>query len=334
MILNMIGVIGSGTWATAIVKILLEQEGRKVNWWVRSDEVREGLLATGRNPIYLPSVQFDLERLCISGDLAQVVADSEYLFLVVPSAYIGDTLEQLPKAAYKGKKMISAIKGVLPKRRTSVSVFLENTLKVKRNDICVISGPTHAEEASRKMPTFLTMASNSPTLAIEVEQMMRCSYLHTTHTTDILAVERVGLTKNIYAIAAGICQGLGYGDNLNAVMVSAAMRELSNLLKVFPSTTRNIADNCYLGDLMVTCWSHHSRNRRLGELIAKGNKLDDIFAKMGTVPEGYYSAQNYHELALIIGRTDDIPIVEAVYRILYEEADPRTEIDFLIDNVF
>ena len=330
----MIGVIGSGTWATAIVKILLEQEDRKVNWWVRSDEVREGLQAKGRNPKYLPSVQFDRKRLNVSGDLAQVVADSDYLFLVVPSAYIADTLEQLPKSAYKGKKSISAIKGVLPTRRTSVSVYLENTLKVKRNDICVITGPTHAEEASRKMPTFLTMASNSPTLAIEVEQMMRCDYLHTTHTSDILAVERVGLTKNIYAIAAGICQGLGYGDNLNAVMVSAAMRELGNLLKVYPAIHRNIADNCYLGDLMVTCWSHHSRNRRLGEMIAQGVKLEDIFAKMGTVPEGYFSAQNYHELALMIGRTDEIPIVEAVYRILYEDADPKTEIDYLIDNVF
>lgn len=330
----MIGVIGSGSWATAIVKILLEQEGRKVNWWVRSDEVREGLLTKGRNPKYLPSVQLDPERIVVSGDLAQVVSESEYLFLVVPSAYIADTLEQLPKSAYKGKKMISAIKGVLPKRRTSVSVYLENTLKIKRSDICVITGPTHAEEASRKMPTFLTMASNSPTLAIEVEQMMRCSYLHTAHSTDIMAVERVGLTKNIYAIAAGICQGLGYGDNLNAVMVSAAMRELSNLVKVFPAVSRNIADNCYLGDLMVTCWSHHSRNRRMGELLAKGNKLEDIFAQMGTVPEGYFSAQNMHELGMLIGRNDEMPIVEAVYRILYEEADPKTEIDYLIDNVF
>ncbi len=326
--------IGSGSWATAIVKILLEEEDRKVNWWVRSDDVRDSLQRQGRNPRHLPGVRLDNSRLNISGDLAQVVADSDYLFLVTPSAYIADVLEQLPRSAYKGKKIISAIKGVLPKRRTSVSIYLENTMKVKRNDICVISGPTHAEEAGRGMPTFLTMASNSPTLAIEVEQMMRCPYLHTTHTTDILAVERVGLTKNIYAIAAGICQGLGYGDNLNAVMVSAAMRELTNLIRVYPSVNRNIADNCYLGDLMVTCWSHHSRNRRMGEMLAKGEKLDDIFAKMGTIPEGYFSAHNLHELSLMIGRNDDMPIVEAVYRILYEEADPKTEIDFLIDNVF
>ena len=330
----MIGVIGSGTWATAIIKILLEQEDRKVNWWVRSEEVRNGLLNNGRNPKYLPDVQLDTQRLNISGDLAQVVADSEYLFLVIPSAYVASVLEQLPKAAYKGKKFISAIKGVLPEKRTSVSVYLENSFKIKRNDICVISGPTHAEEASRCMPTFLTMASRSTALATEVEQMMRCSYLHTTHTTDIWVLERVGLLKNIYAICAGICQGLGYGDNLNAVMVSAAMREVATLTRNYATPAFNITDNCYLGDLMVTCWSHHSRNRRLGEEVAKGRKLDDIFAEMGMIAEGYFSAKNYHELGIMTGTVDSMPIAEAVYRILYEEADPKTEIDYLIDNVF
>ena len=330
----MIGVIGSGTWATAIVKILLEQEDRTVNWWVRSDEVRKGLLSKGRNPKYLPDVQFDTRRLNISGDLSKVVAESEYLFLVIPSAHIANVLDQLPKAAYKGKKFISAIKGVIPDKRVSVSVYLENMLKIKRNNICVISGPTHAEEASRCMPTFLTMASYSPTLAIEVEQMMRCSYLHTTHTTDIWFLERVGLLKNIYAIGAGICQGLGYGDNLNAVMVSAAMRELGKLTTLFNVASTNVTENCYLGDLMVTCWSRHSRNRRLGEAIAKGQRLEEIFAEMGMVAEGYYSSKNYHELGMMAGRVDEMPIAEAVYRILYEEADPKTEIDNLIDNVF
>ena len=330
----MIGVIGSGSWATAIVKILLEQEDRRINWWVRSEKVRDGLLKDGHNPVHLPKVKFDTSRLDISGDLAEVVAKSEVLFLVIPSAFIASVMEQLPRSTYKGKKIVSAIKGVIPDKRVAVSVYLENTLKVKRNDICVISGPTHAEEASRGMPTFLTMASNSPTLAIEVEQLMRCPYLHTTHTTDILGVERVGLLKNVYAICAGMCQGLNLGDNLNAVMVSAAMRELIHLIQVFPSVNRNIADNCYLGDLMVTCWSKHSRNRRLGEELAKGGQTDEIFERMGTVAEGFYSAKNYHELGMMIGRCDEMPIVEAVYRVLYEGADPKTEIDYLIDNVF
>lgn len=330
----MIGVIGSGTWATAIVKILLEQEDRTVNWWVRSDEVRDGLERDGRNPKYLPSVQLNQKRLNLSGDLAKVVAQSDYLFLVTPSAYIATVLETLPKSAYKGKKFISAIKGIIPDKRTSVSVYLETTFKIKKNDICVISGPTHAEEAGHGMPTFLTMASNSPTLAIEVEQMMRCPYLHTTHTTDIWVVERIGLTKNIYAICAGMCQGLGYGDNLNAVMVSAAMRETSRLTRLYSTQSVPITDNWYLGDMMVTCWSKHSRNRRLGEEVAKGKKLEDIFAEMGMIAEGYFSAKNYHELGLMTGKVDEMPIVEAVYHVLYEGADPKTEIDNLIEHVF
>ena len=330
----MIGVIGSGTWATAIVKILLEQEGRKINWWVRSDEVRNGLEHDGHNPKYLPSVQLDNSRLNLSGNLAEVVGDSDYLFLVTPSAYIADVLETLPKSAYKGKKFISAIKGIIPDKRTSVSVYLETTFKIKKNDICVISGPTHAEEASRCMPTFLTMASASPTLAIEVEQMMRCPYLHTTHTSDICVVERIGLTKNIYAICAGMCQGLGYGDNLNAVMVSAAMRETSRLTRLYSSQNVPTTDNWYLGDMMVTCWSKHSRNRRLGEEIAKGKALNDIFTEMGMIAEGYFSAKNCHELGMMTGKVDEMPIVEAVYHVLYEGADPKAEIDYLIEHVF
>lgn len=330
----MIGIIGSGTWATAIVKILLEQPDRHINWWVRSPEIREGIARDGHNPKYLASVDLDASRLHVSGDLSQVVAESEYLFLVTPSAYIAQVLEQLPRAAYKGKKFISATKGIIPDKKMSVSVYLESVFKIKKNDICVISGPTHAEEVGRGMPTFLTMASNSPTLAIEVEQLMQCSYLHTSHTTDIWIVERLGLLKNIYAIAAGICQGLGYGDNLNAVMVSAAMRELNRHTKNYTSTSFNTADNCYLGDLMVTCWSHHSRNRRLGEAIAQGKDLDTIFREMGMIAEGYFSAKNYHELGLLTGKGDEMPIVEAVYRVLYENSDPKTEIDTLIDTVF
>ena len=330
----MIGVIGSGSWATAIVKILQEQPDRTINWWVRSEEACKELRLNGRNPKHLPSIQLDKERLNISSDLSKIVEESEYLFLVTPSAYIASVLEQLPAAAYKGKKFVSAIKGVIPEKRTNVSFYLESAFKVKRNNICVISGPTHAEEVGNNMPTFLTVASYSPSLAIEVEQMMSCPYLHTTHSTDIQAIERLGLVKNIYAIAAGMCQGLGYGDNLNAVMVSAAMRELMNLIKAYPSLSRNIADNCYLGDLMVTCWSKHSRNRRLGEEVAKGGKIEDIFQRMGTVAEGYFSAKNFHEIGILLGKVDEMPILEAVYRVLYEGADVKTEIDQLIDNVF
>lgn len=330
----MIGVIGSGSWATGIVKILLEKADREVCWWVRNKEIRDSIKQKGYNPKHLPEAHLDSTRLVLPDTLSEVVEACSDLFIAIPSAYVAEVLGTLPKEAYEGKNIISAVKGVIPDKRVSVSVYLEKMLKVKRSRICVISGPTHAEEAGRGMPTFLTMASANLTLAIAVEQMMQCSYLHTSHTNDIWMLERVGLLKNIYAICAGICQGLGYGDNLNAVMVSAAARELNKLTRSVGPTPINVSDNCFLGDLMVTCWSHHSRNRRLGEEIAHGRKLDDIFKEMGMMAEGYFSAKNYHELGMMAGKVDEMPIAEAVYRILYEETDPRTEIEYLIDHVF
>ena len=287
---NKIGMIGSGSWATAIVKILLERAGREVNWWVRSDETYEKIIAEGRNPRHLHEARLDATRLHVSTDLQQVIADSTYLLLAVPSAYLHEVLKSLPREAFQGKKLISAIKGTIPDCCLSVSMYLREYFGVSRDAICVVSGPSHAEEVCREMPTFLTLASSNIVLANEMACMLRCSYLHTTTTTDIDGVERCGLGKNIYAIAAGLCQGLDYGDNLNAVLTAAAMREMHNLLDhSMPCPDRNIYDNYYMGDLVVTCWSHHSRNRALGEAVARGEKPEEVFASTGSVAEGYYS---------------------------------------------
>ncbi len=333
MIQKMIGMIGSGSWATALVKILLENAGQKINWWVRSDDVREGLLSEGHNPKRLPHVQLDTSRLNITNDIAEVVRNSSILFLAIPSAYIGDTLELLSKSAYAGRRFVSAIKGVMPRRKKSVSMFLEQTIGVSPDDVCVVSGPSHAEEVGAGMPTFLTVASRSRSLYEEVEHLLSCSYIHTRHTTDIDGVERCGLGKNIYAIAVGLCQGLGYGDNLNAVMTTAAFREIKGLINhCLPNPERDMDQPCYLGDLMVTCWSRHSRNRRLGEMVAQGYTPEQAFEVMGTVAEGYYSVKNMHEISLQMGVY--LPIAETVYRVMYENSDPRMEIEKLIADVF
>lgn len=333
MIQNKIGMIGSGSWASALVKILLENKEQEVVWWVRNPQVREGIALTGRNPLHLQEVEFDTERLHLSGQLGDVVAACSHLFLAVPSAYIGDTLETIPADAYAGRKFVSAIKGLLPRRKKTVSMYLEQTIGASVDDVCVISGPSHAEEVAAEMPTFLTVASRSHSLYEEVEQMLKCHYIHTSHSTDIDGVERCGLGKNIYAIAAGMCQGLGYGDNLNAVLTTAAYREMARLLnRCLPSENRDMSQACYLGDLMVTCWSNHSRNRRLGSMVAVGTKPEDAFAAMGTIAEGYYSVRNLHELA---GQLQlHLPIAEAVYRVLYEHSDPRKEMEELIAHVF
>lgn len=332
---KMIGVIGGGSWATAIVKILQENKTREIGWWVRSNDMKERLSRDGRNPRHLSTVRLDPSRLRITNDLGELLAGYDLLLLAVPSAYLHDVLSHVPTEAYRGKRFISAVKGTIPDCCMSVSEYLGSQLGVAKEDICVVSGPSHAEEVAACMPTFITVASRNVAFADEVADMLRCSYTHTTVTDDIDGIEHCVLAKNIYAIAAGICQGLGYGDNLNAVLTSAALREIgTNLDKYIPHEGRRIEDYCYLGDLMVTCWSGHSRNRALGVAVATGKRPQTVFARTGSVAEGYFSVKNMHSIYERLGDSASIPISEAVYRILYEGANPRKEIENLINNVF
>ena len=334
MIQNMIAVIGSGSWATALVKILQENSPQRVNWWTRSKAAADGIAATGRNPLHLSEVQLDPTRLWVSDDLQTVVDASDMLLLAVPSAYIDKVLSTLGSGSLKGHRIVSAIKGTLPDCCMSVSQYIEQTFGVAPDDICVVSGPSHAEEVAHCMPTYLTAASRNEALARQVADRLRCHYIVTSVSTDIDGVERCGLAKNIYAIAAGIGSGLGYGDNLNAVLTAGAIREIDAIIeKGIPYPGRNILDNCYLGDLIVTCWSRHSRNRALGEAVAQGEKPEEVFARTGSIAEGYYSVKNMHRIAKSLETTDRIPIAETVYRILYKGADPRQEMEKLIENV-
>ncbi len=305
-----------------------------MNWWARSKVVADEIAATGRNPKHLSEVKLDPSTLWVSDDLRAVVEASDELLLAVPSAYIDKVLSQLPPKALQGHRIISAVKGTLPDCCMSISQYVEQTFGVEPDDICIVSGPSHAEEVAHGMPTYLTAASRNEAFAREVADRLRNNYIITSVSTDTDGVERCGLAKNIYAIAAGIGSGLGYGDNLNAVLTAGAIREMSQLLeKNLPLPGRNILDNCYLGDLIVTCWSRHSRNRALGEAVARGEKPEEVFARTGSIAEGYYSVRNMHRIAKSTGNTDRIPIAEAVYRILYKGADPRKELEHLIETV-
>lgn len=320
----MIGVVGSGSWATALVKILLEKKSQTLNWWVRDDATRQALVTEGHNPRHLVTASIDTSRTTISTDLATVVADSDLLLLALPAAYVADTLGQLPADAYHGHRFISAVKGYVPQEAMSVSQYLEHKLFVPSSDICVISGPSHAEEVVEEQPTFLTIASRNRQMSEEVAAMLRCPYIHTSTFGEVACLELCGLAKNIYAIAAGIAVGLGYGDNLLAVLTTAAARELQKLIPVTTPTTQ------FLGDLMVTCFSRHSRNRALGEALARGTSADEHFKHTRMVAEGFHSADVMHRLSL----PAPTPIADAVYRILHEGANPRKEMEYLIDNVF
>ena len=315
--------LGSGSWATAIVKILLEEQHRTLRWWVRSPEVCNSLQTTGRNPRHLTALQLDSCRLTVSTDLAATVADSDLLVLAVPSVYVRDLLLQLPPDAYRGKRIVSAVKGYIRGCEMSITQFLEQELHIPSDNIGVVSGPSHAEEVAEERPTFLTVASHNRQLADEVASLLRCRYIHTSVSDEVNTIELCGLTKNVYAVAAGLAAGVGYGDNLVAVLTTAAAHELQGLL---PETTLAFR---LLSDLIVTCFSRHSRNRALGEAVSHGISPEEHFRTTGMVAEGYYSARAMHQMTTPC----PTPIAEAVYRVLYLDAEPKKEIDYLIDNV-
>ena len=331
---NMIGVIGSGSWATALVKILLEDPERTLNWWVRDEGLQRSLQEEGINSKHLSDVRLDASRIHVTCSLSEVVKSSSDLFIVTPSAFVGDTLSMLPASAYEGKNMISAVKGAVLGKGLPMTVFLEKELNVDPCRICVVSGPSHAEEVALNLPTFLAVASQNEGLAEEVASMLRCDYLRACVTTDMEGVEYTAIMKNIYAIAVGICRGLNYGDNLCAVLTAAAVKEIGRVLDAtFPLAGRDITDYCYLGDLMVTCWSQHSRNRALGLAVSRGDDPQSVFARMGSIAEGYFSAKIVHDHNATKREKIETPILESVYRVLYDGANPREEFGHLINRV-
>lgn len=319
----MIGILGSGSWATAIVKILLEDNSRKVNWWVRRTETCDSIQHTGRNPIHLKEIDLDKDRLNVSTNLSEVVEGSDVLIVAIPSIYVASVLNQLSPKAYQGKQLVSVVKGFVTEKHTSVSYFLRQSMQVSEENICVVSGPSHAEEVACGQPTFLTVASSNLRLAKKIAEELQCNYIHTNISDNVDGLELCGLAKNVYAVAAGMAAGVGYGDNLIAVLTAAAACELKTLVN------SNEIPRLFLSDLMVTCFSRHSRNRRLGEAIANGTTPADHFAATGMVAEGYYSAEILHAMP----KHQPTPIADAVYRVLYCGTNPKEEIDLLIQTV-
>ena len=320
----MIGVIGSGSWGTAIVKILLEKENREINWWVRSKEVEQSLKKWGRNSHHLSGLHFDKTRIHPSSNITETVSGSDLLIVAVPSAYIASCLEGLDRHAFDQHSIASAVKGYVPETGCSVSQYMQSVWGVKPDRMCVVSGPSHAEEVAAGQCTFLDVASSNTDLATRVADALRCSYVHCSTGSDVATLELCGLGKNVYAIGAGIASALGHGDNLCAVLTAAAAHELQNLTGCITPTFP------LLGDLVVTCFSQHSRNRALGQAVVSGIAPEEHFRRTGMVAEGYYSALAMHNMA----KNAPTPIAEAIYRILYQCSDPKTEMQYLIDNIF
>ncbi len=315
-------VVGYGSWATAIVKILCEQ-GCKVGWHIRNEEVIEGLLSEGSNPKYLRDVEFDVSQLSISTDINEIVRKHDIIIMATPSAYLKDILSPLSESL-QDKLVVSAIKGIVAGDDDYLTVieFLNKHYDVPFSQQGIITGPSHAEEVALERLSYLTVVSPDIDHAHIIGSKIECKYIKVQYSTDLYGVEYATVLKNIYAIAVGVALGLGYGDNFIAVLIANSAREMNNFLTAaYPEEHRDTRESAYLGDLLVTCYSSYSRNRRLGLLMGKGFTIKSALNEMTMVSEGYFAADCIRHVNT--QKSVDMPIATMVYDILYKGAKAR-----------
>lgn len=321
-------VIGGGSWATALTKILTGN-GHEVNWWVRRSEMADYINTHHHNPDYLSDVEIDISKTTVTTDINLALNDAEQAILAVPSAFVEQAFETMKAGALHNKKVFSAIKGIIPSRLMIVGDYLHHQLKLPLNDIGVITGPCHAEEVALEKLSYLTIACQNPETASQFAEMIKCRYIKATVSDDIYGTEYAAVLKNVIAIASGICHGLGYGDNFQAVLVSNSLQEIKRFIDAVHPTERDINDSAYLGDLLVTCYSQFSRNRTFGNMIGKGYSVTSAQMEMNMIAEGYYA------VACIQKINDKLkvkmPVCEAVYNILYKKLPARKEIEQLAE---
>lgn len=325
-------VLGGGSWATAIVKMLCENLD-EVGWYMRSEQSLNFIKQHRHNPNYLSSVEFNLQQLNLSNDINETVSNADYLIFVIPSAFLHQELEKLT-VSLEDKVVFSAIKGIVPETSLIVGDHFNTHYKVPFNNIGVISGPCHAEEVALERLSYLTIASADNEKAKIVADILNSDYIKCTTSDDVLGIEYAAVLKNIYAVAAGIAHGLGYGDNFQSVLMSNAIREMKKYVKKVHKMKRDINDSAYLGDLLVTGYSIFSRNRTFGTMIGKGYTVKSAQLEMSMIAEGYYATKSAYLLNQQKGKKKaKTPIINAVYAILYEHKDPRKTFKKLTDKL-
>lgn len=312
-------VIGHGSWATALVR-QLTQGGERVGWYVRNGEVLESLRSEGRNSRYLSDTEFDRSRIAPSGDLDAVVRGAEVIILATPSAYLKEFLTPL-RTPLRDKFIVSAIKGIVPGDYQTVVEYMHDRYELSYKQIGLISGPSHAEEVSRGRLSYLTVVCTDGENARALGNRLASESLAISYSTDLYGIEYAAILKNIYAIAVGMAAGLGYGDNFLAVLIANCARELTRFLEESYPAPRDTQASAYLGDLLVTCYSTYSRNRRLGLLIGHGCTVRSALNEMTMVAEGYFAADCIRHINF--RHRIEMPIAEMVYRVLYEGASAR-----------
>ncbi len=313
-------VIGHGSWATAIVKVLTMNE-LSVGWYVRNSEVMESLLNEGHNCRYLSDVDFDMNRVQLSGDVNAIIAAAGIVFLVTPAAYLKDYLSDL-HVSLKEKMVVSAIKGVIPDEKMFVTDYLKQRYELCDSQLCFVCGPTHAEEVGHGQLTYLSLACSNIGNARIVGDKLHTSFLKVNYKRDIRYLEHSSVLKNIYAVVVGLAVGLGYGDNFIAVLVANCIKEMYFLLdpqSVYELT--KFEPSNFFGDLLVSCYSSHSRNRQLGMLIGRGNTVKTALNEMTMVAEGYFASAMMPNLPE--EQRKQLPIAMAAYQVLHQDLPAR-----------
>ncbi|MGV3685462.1 MAG: NAD(P)H-dependent glycerol-3-phosphate dehydrogenase [Daejeonella sp.] len=327
-----IAVVGGGSWATAIVKILGDNlNDKEVYWWMRNLDAIEHIKKYKHNPHYLSSVETKVSGAHISANLKEVISGCDMVLLNVPAAFLKEALAGIEEKDLKGKKIISAIKGIVPEDNLIIGEFMNRNYQIPFSDIVVISGPCHAEEVALEKLSYLTIACQDLSLANSFAAMLNTRYIKTNVSDDIYGTEYAAVLKNIYAVASGICHGVGYGDNFQAVLISNAVREIERFVAAIHPIDRDIKESAYLGDLLVTAYSQFSRNRTFGNMIGKGYTVRSAQLEMNMIAEGYYAVYCLHQ----INKTYKVnmPICRAVYAILYENHSPQIEMKLLSEQL-
>ena len=323
-----IAIMGGGSWATAIAKMVLAQEER-ITWYIRRDDRISEFKRLGHNPAYLTGVKFDTRRIIFSSNINEVVSNCDTLIFVTPSPYLKSHLKKL-KVKLKDKFIITAIKGIVPDDNLIVSEYFTKVYGIPSYNIAILAGPCHAEEVALERLSYLTIACPDKDKASLMAKRLSSSYIKTSISDDIIGIEYCSVLKNVYAIAAGICSGLKYGDNFQAVLMSNAIQEMDRFLKTVYPIDRNISDSAYLGDLLVTGYSNFSRNRNFGTMIGKGYSVKSAQIEMEMIAEGYYGTKCIKEINK--HHHVNMPILDAMYNILYERISPTIEIKLLTDS--
>ena len=328
---HVFAVLGGGSWATALVKMLCENLDT-VHWYMRNSDAVNFIKKEKHNPNYLTSVEFNTDQLALTDDINTAIGAADVLIFAIPSAFLESEMKKI-SVDFRDKIIFSAIKGIVPETGLIIGEHFHHQYHIPYERIGVITGPCHAEEVAMERLSYLTIACFDTELAELVAEKLRSSYIKTKISDDIVGTEYAAMLKNIYALAAGIAHGLGYGDNFQSVLMSNAIREMKRYIRKVHKMKRNINNSAYLGDLLVTGYSVFSRNRLFGTMIGKGYTVKSAMMEMNMVAEGYYAAKTAYELKKTFKKKVRSPIIDAVYRVLYEGNDPKKTFKELTDKL-